>query len=197
MWLNILIAYCKTLTYPSHFLNLFLTNFHFWILISIKLYKHLTLMYNAIDQPRLECVFIKGKVYKNWSFFLFIWCGPPTEGNSDFFYYGKPLKWQKNIHLQVGIFMSKLRHKHCKRESNWQILSISKRTNICFQYSFAISNFAKIGEIPLGWQQICLSGKPMGVTLLVLANAQMPLNILACLHYYTRTRDLNWKCFLN
>ena len=48
---------------------------------------------------------------------------------------------------------------------------------------FAISNFAKIEEIPLGWQQICLSGKPMGVTLLVLANAQMPLNILACLHY--------------
>ena len=82
-----------------HFeINWPLAYFHFWIFISVKFYKHLTLMYNAIDQPRLECVFIKGKVYKNWSFFLFIWCGPPTEGRIDFLHYGKP--WiGKNIYL--------------------------------------------------------------------------------------------------
>ena len=90
---------------------------------TVKFSLSISYMHCPLDQLSLDCVFIKGKVHKNWSFFVFIWCGPT------------------------------------------------------------------------GWQQICLSGKPMGVTLLVLANAQMPLNILACLHYYTRTRDLNWKCF--
>ena len=45
-----------------------------------RILKFLTFMYITIDQPRLDCVFIKGKAEKKLVFFVFIWCGPPMCG---------------------------------------------------------------------------------------------------------------------
>ena len=73
-------------------------------------------MYITIDQPRLDCVFIKGKAEKK----------------------------------------------------NWSFLSLFGVVLQC------VADRATAAVL-----QICLSGKAMGVTLLVLANTQMLLNILA------------------